>query len=279
MPDRLGSVVSVPLVPVGYDLVDSNTDRLELLSGNGALGDAVPEGGIVKLVVITSEGSVYVEVEPEPSRPPVPLTPSVVELPRRYGAVDDKLGMIVPEDGVKLGVVAEGALDNGPAMVDGDPIPTESLAPLTVGGEVELLMGYGAVPELLGEVPAETVVCPDGYPLDDDAVPVIVAKLRLPDTPVPVKVPPVGPGFGSEEFVIGNGVISLSGVSVGLIAGMEELVSGNEVTSLALGSNADPETEVTGMLGRPFVGPTTGAEEFDNGNGIDDVVVEIDPEP
>ncbi|KAI1423909.1 hypothetical protein F5Y12DRAFT_785730 [Xylaria sp. FL1777] len=281
-PPILGSPVGPAVATV--ELVIENvpdTDSLELLSGKGAVDEAIERG------------------VPEENAVPLPI--ALDEVP---GALDDA---VPPE------VVERGVVDKDPVMIERDSVlrrPVVSLTP----SEVELLGGYRAVCELFCEGTTEVVVCPDGGPFVDSLVEADPA-LELVGTPVPPDEPPVGPTDGSEEFVIGKGVTSLAvtglvalvfiGHSVenepeagtvkeldtpkevfvtlanesdefvsgkGVIAlvalavGVEELVKGYRLVSPALKLDPDVTRKLVSPP-EPLVGLTAGAEEFVKGNG------------
>ncbi|KAI0542714.1 hypothetical protein GGR58DRAFT_522792 [Xylaria digitata] len=238
---------------VGYDPVP-DTVSLELLSGKGALDEtlerAVPEENAVALLVV-SEGpgsdSVAVGEDPVPGRLPVPLFVGIVELPRGKGTLDDA---------VNSEVVERKALVKDPVIVKEDTVPGK--VAVSLSDNVELLGGYRAVCELFSETPTEVVVCPGGGPFVDtlaemDPPPGIVS------TPVPPVGPFVGPAVGSEEFVMGKGVTSLT---------VRELAALVFVDSVA---ENDPETGAVKELGKlkeVFVSLAGGSDEFVCGKGV-----------
>ncbi|KAI0403538.1 hypothetical protein F4802DRAFT_598933 [Xylaria palmicola] len=196
--DWLGGVIPDAVLVVGYDPVPAVP--VELPRGNGilddAVKDAVPEEGIAGPVVVASEEPDSVaEEDPIPDTVPVPLAISAVELLWGYGALDDA---------VSPKVVEREALGEGPVTVEGDPVPVKLLvSPIPI--DMELLEGYVAVCELLGEPPEKLVPCPDGYPLVDSPT-WEDGTLGLTGIPVLLTKLPVGPVVGSEEFVMGKGV-------------------------------------------------------------------------
>lgn len=157
-----------------------------------------------------------------------------------------------------------------------EPVPMRLLVS-PVPCEVELLRGYEAVCELFGEGPMEVVVCPGGYPFVDslgetELTPELVGTLVI------ATELPVGPVLGSEEFVVGNGVISVAPTEVLVrpVAGMEEFVRGYGVMSVALELSSDPKViDELEMLNELFVGLAVGTVMFVNGK----VVIPVLREP
>ncbi|RWA14141.1 hypothetical protein EKO27_g959 [Xylaria grammica] len=222
---------------VGRPLDDPvpDMDSLELLSGKGVVDEMlekiVPEENSIALLAVVSEepdsSSVAVEEDPVPGRLAVPLLVNVVEVVERETFGNDPV--TIEEDSVLGRVVIS-------------PTPDE----------VELLGGYRAVWELFCEVPTEVVACPNGGPFVDtlaDTDP----PLELVGTPVPPAELPVGPTVGSEEFVMGKGVTSLT---------VRELATLETVDNVA---GDDPDAgavKEVGRLNEIFVVLTDGSDRF-----------------
>ncbi|KAI0805487.1 hypothetical protein GGR55DRAFT_690521 [Xylaria sp. FL0064] len=234
----LGCVVPDPLLPVGYDPVP-DADWLELLSGKGAaeLEKSVPEDDAVTLLPVASE-------EPG-SGPPVGSEEFVIGKGVASLAVTELPTLVlvdnVTENDPETGIVDEpstiedvfvAVADESDEFVSGKGVAM--LVALAVGIE-ELAKGYRLVSVELGLEP------------DDKGTLVSRAELL------------VGLTTCVEEFVSGNGTVSLALIEVRLAVGIGVVVT------------ADPEPNVAEepvALSELFVGLAMRVLEFANVKGI-----------
>ncbi|KAI0458514.1 hypothetical protein F5B21DRAFT_512021 [Xylaria acuta] len=259
----------VTVLVVRYDPVP-DTVSLELLSGkgvvDGVLEKTVPVENAVTLLVIASEelealskDPVMVEGDPVPMILLVSLTPSEVELLKGYETVCELFGevpmeVVICPDGFPLtDSLAEP--DNTLGLV-GALVPViEPPAGPAVGTE-EFVMGNGVASLPVRELTAPVFV---GDVMVNDSEAGIVKELGT------LKEVFVALADGSDEFVIGKGVTSVA---------PEDVPVGPIVEVIPLPVRPGPDvTKVPVGPAEPFVGVTTGTEEFVNRNGADSLAV------
>ncbi|KAJ2997658.1 hypothetical protein NUW58_g583 [Xylaria curta] len=215
----LDSVIPDPALAGGRDLVPE-TVSLELLRGKGTL-DEILKNAVPEEVAVT----LLVVTSEEPSGGWVEVKEYPVlgrlPVPLFVGAVELPRGYGALGDVVSSGAVGRIVLAENPVIVEEGPVPVMLLVSPTPS-EVELLKGYGTV-------------C----------------------TPVPVTEPPVGPVVGSEEFVMGKGVIWL----------MTELMALAFVDNVTDNDSEAGIVEELGALNELFVALADITEEFVNGKG------------
>ncbi|TGJ81591.1 hypothetical protein E0Z10_g7185 [Xylaria hypoxylon] len=259
------------VLAVGYDPVP-DTDSLELLNGKGTVDEVLeigrPEENAVTLLVVGAlDDDIYPRVverealgkdsvivgDSVPGRVVVPLTPCEVELLGGYRAVCEPFCAEVvacPDGGPFVETLAE---TDPPLGFVGTPAPPAEPPVVPTVGSEEFVMGKGvtslAVRELAALVFVDNVAENDpeaGTVKELDTLKEVFAALA----------------DESDEFVCGKGVVML----VRLVVGVEELVTGYRVVSLALGLGPG-DTRVLVSPIEPLVGLMTGVEEFVNGKG------------